>query len=164
MRFIFFFVHLARFPPRWRCCSSHIWSRWNPVFSTWTAPGREPLLVIGHMESLVWLWGKPCKHIMHPCEYVIMSRIQWQPRRLRWRMLLSVRSRCFRRALSSERRYGCLANANLRGIAAYTQQDPSCPHTDHHRRRGGRYFYHHFEGKGVTTALVHNVEQENIRG
>lgn len=150
-------VNRVRFPLRWRRCSSNICSRWNPVFSTWTAPCREPILliIIGHMESLVWLWGKPCKHIMPPSEVSLSSWFSDSPRRLRWRMLLSDRSRCFRRALSSERRYGCLVNANLRGIAAYIQQDPSFPPTDHHHhnRREGRYYYHHCEGKGVTTTF-----------
>lgn len=168
--FIVIFVHLARSPPRWRRCSSHICSRWNPVFQHLDSSRCVNLFLLsGTWSPWCDCGGSPCKHIiMHPSEDVVISLIQWQPRRLRWRMLLSVRSRCFRRALSSERRYGCLANANFRGIAAYTQQDPSCPHTDHHRRRGGRYRHHHHhhhrEGKGVTTALVHNVEHGNVRG
>lgn len=122
------------------------------------------LLGIGLMESLVWSSGKPCRPIMPPSDDVVLAWTRWQPRRLRCRMVPSVRSRCCRRALSSKRRYRCLANANLRGTAAYTQPEPNLPHTDQHQRRQEGYCHQHREGNEVTTTLVHNVERGNVRG
>lgn len=122
------------------------------------------LAAVGHMESLVWSSGKPCQRIMPPSDDVALAWTRWQPRRLRCRMVPSVRSRCCRRALSSKRQYRCLANANLRGTAVYTQQEASFSHTDHHQREGGYHHQHHHQGNEVTTTLVHNVERRNVRG
>lgn len=153
-------VSAAWFSPLWRRSSSHICSRWN----LGSAPGQLPLSNL-FLSSGTWCpWrdceggGSPAKTLCVPPKMSLSPLGRRQLRRLRWRMLPSPRRWCFRRALSSGRRHGCLAHAYLRETAAYTQRDPSFPHTDphqhhHQHRRWGGDYRHHCEGKGVTTAL-----------
>lgn len=73
------FVNLAR-RQRWRRPPvTHLAAAGIPF----SAPGQllvvNHLLVIGHMESLVWSSGKPCQHIMPPSDDVVLALSRWQP-------------------------------------------------------------------------------------
>ncbi|KAJ8412913.1 hypothetical protein AAFF_G00104950 [Aldrovandia affinis] len=63
-------------------------------------------------------------------------------------MMLAFRIKVFRYALYSEKRQGCLSNAQLLRIAAYTLQTRSATHTD---QRQGRHYW-----------TVNNVNKERF--
>lgn len=72
-------------------------------------------------------------------------------------MVLAVETGLFCCALDLKQQYGCLANANLERIAAYTTQlEPIIPHIDHRR---GRNCLHHYEGRRSHDHTFYNVER-----